>query len=251
MKNIVIFLLAINSVFAQQSIKVSYEQVNFYSANFFDVFPLHEREAIKKQFTTPRVLQLTNNGEFSIYESMKSQELLLPSIEKNTETEINRGTSVQIPQIWLFKDFNLKKNYRKVNFKETEFYVENLFPTNELIHSSDTKIIGNYKCKLAYSTNNNDTIKYWYTDEIPIIDGPFVMNITPGLLLMYETKKGVIYATKVEFFDKKLIITGLDKRISVIDEENYKNLKKESLAAESYTDEKGVIHSKKVEKIQR
>ncbi len=77
------------------------------------------------------------------------------------------------------------------------------------------------------------------------------MNTTPGLLLMYETKKGVIYATKVEFFDKKLIINGLDKRISVIDEENYKNLKRESLAAESYTDENGVIHSKKVEKIQR
>lgn len=249
MKNTLFLLLTFNFTFAQQSIKVNYEQLNFYSENFFDVFPSHERETIKKQFTSPRPFELTNNGVFSIYTSINTKALLIPSNDVKTETEINRGTSVEIPKIWLLKDLNLKKNYKKVNLNESEFYVENSFPNNGLIYTNKIKNIENYKCKLAYSIKNNDTIKYWYTEEIPIIDGPFIMNETPGLLLMYETKKGTIYATKIEFFDKKINIDGLDKNISIITEETYRNLKVEAVKAKSYTDENGAIHSEKVEKI--
>lgn len=232
--------------YSQKTIKVTYEQVNFYADHAFEALPENQREIIKKQFTTPRVLQLTNNGEFSIYETVTNSNITIPSTETSNQNIQNRGTNVVIPKIWVLKNFNIKKNYQLNTIENVDYYIENDFPENDLIYSTVEQIIDNYKCKLAYSIskdNSNDTIKYWYTEEIPILDAPFVMNKTPGLVLRFETKKGAIYATKIEFFDKKLILASLNKKINIISDDEFAILKKESLKSKSFTDEKGTIHT--------
>jgi hypothetical protein len=69
------------------------------------------------------------------------------------------------------------------------------------------------------------------------------MNKAPGLVLRYETKKGVIYATKIEFFDKKLVVEPLHKKINILSEDEFARLKKELSKSKTYTDDKGVTHS--------
>jgi GLPGLI family protein len=53
--------------------------------------------------------------------------------------------------------------------------------------------------------SNKDTIQYWYTQDIAVIDGPITPIDIPGLVLSIESNK-VVYATKIEFFDYKLPI---------------------------------------------
>jgi GLPGLI family protein len=243
---VVLLLFLIDCSYAQKTIKVTYEQVNFYADNFFDAMPENEREIIKKQFITPRLLQLTNNGDYSIYESVTSNNITIPSTANNSKNEQNRGTNVVIPQIWVLKNFNSQKSYKLNTIENLDYYIENDFPENDLIYSKIEKTIDTYNCKLAYSiskNNSNDTIKYWYTEEIPVLDAPFIMNKAPGLVLRYETKKGVIYATKIEFFDKKLVVEPLHKKINILSEDEFARLKKELSKSKTYTDDKGVTHS--------
>jgi hypothetical protein len=65
------------------------------------------------------------------------------------------------------------------------------------------KTIDNYTCKSAYTlTAANDTIQYWYT-QIPVMTVLFYARNSRSNLSV-ESKKRVIFATKIDFFDKKL-----------------------------------------------
>jgi hypothetical protein len=42
------------------------------------------------------------------------------------------------------------------------------------------------------------------------------MNTIPGLVLSIESKKKLVYVTKIEFFDKKLEIETINKKVSFL-----------------------------------
>ena len=110
----------------------------------------------------------------------------------------------------------------------------------DIIYDKRTKVIDGYTCLSAFTVSaKNDTIQYWYTQKIPIIDGPFTMTAIPGLVLCTESKKKVIYVTKIEFFDKKLVIDGVNKNTSFVTELELKNKIEESRKPKSFTDEFG------------
>jgi GLPGLI family protein len=247
MRKIIIAFLCLNSSVAQQSIKVTYEEVNIYPNNFFDVFQEHERETIKNEFTAPRIFELINNGDFSIYESKKVMKKTILSNIPSTKDDINQGTIVKSLKIWILKDYNTQKSITKSKIDEKEYYTQRSFPDEEYIYTNKEKVIDNYKCKMAYhlpKLKPTDTIKYWYTQELPVFDGPYYTSKIPGLVLRYERKQRVIYATKIEFFDKKFLIDELDRKITLISEIEYKKLKEEALKPKKYTDENGAIHTR-------
>lgn len=247
MRKIIIVFLFFNITVAQQSIKVTYEEVNIYPESFFNAFQEHERETIKNAFTTPKLFKLTNSGDVSIYESLEVKDKTIPSNISNTKEEINQGTIVKSVKTWIFKNYNTQKTITKSNIDEKEYYTESIFPNEDFIFTDEEKVIDNYKCKLAYHLPNlkpTDTIKYWYTQEIPVYDGPYYTAKIPGLVIRYERKQRVIYATKIEFFDTKIIIDELNKKIPLISEIEYKKLKLEALKPKTYTDENGVLHTR-------
>ncbi|UQD55331.1 GLPGLI family protein [Flavobacterium sp. K5-23] len=247
MKNVFIALLFSNFLAAQQSIKVTYEQVTIYHDNFFNNFQEHERETIKKIFTTPQQFELINNGDYSTYESLKVKDKTILSNIPTTDEDINQGTIVKIPKTYILKNYSNNKSYTKTEIDEKEYYTERPFPEDEFIFTSDEKVIDNYKCKLAYQLPKlkpTDTIKYWYTQEIPVFDGPYYTAKIPGLVIRYERKQRVIYATKIEFFDKKIILDKLDRKIPLISDIEYEKIKEEDLKPKNYTDENGAVHTR-------
>jgi GLPGLI family protein len=252
MKKVLFLLLVVNFAFAQQSIKVTYELLKRYPENYFDAFPEYERVKVKEQFTKPRVFTLTSNGDFSIYESPEEKTATITSNIADTETKINLGTTVKTPPIWLLKDFKKKKSFDQISIDETEYYVERDFPNVKMQYSSKEKIIENYNCKMAFSIKENarDTIRYWYTDKISVSDGPLSIVGTPGLVLMYESTKGVIYATKIEFFDKKIIFEELKNKFPILSESKYKEILIKSYQPKTYTDEQGRVNSESTIKYQ-
>jgi GLPGLI family protein len=233
-----------NVSYAQKSIKVSYEQRILYSDSFFNQLPEQDREEFRVVLSKPNRFELTNNGDFSLFKSLDLKEEVIASKEVNTATSINKGTSIKPFKVWVLKDFTKQSNVSCTEVEDKEYYVEKPFSVEELKYDKKVKVIDGYTCMSAFSVSStNDTIQYWYTQEIPVIDGPFIMNTIPGLILSIESKKKLVYVTKIEFFDKKLEIETINKKVSFVIEADLVKLKNEALKSKSYTEENGGKHS--------
>jgi GLPGLI family protein len=235
-------LLFCITIYAQKSVKVTYEQVTTFREGFFDAIPENEREQTKKLMTSPLVFELYNNDDLSLFKSADVADINFPSTSVPEIGVENRGTIFKMPSIWILKNYEQRKTFNKSVVFDITYYVENEFRVEEFIFTNEVQIIEKNKCKMAYmlpKNRLNDTIKYWYADGIPISDGPYYTVGIPGLVLKYERKNRIIYATKIEFFDKKINIEGLDKSISTISEGEHKSLKENANKPQSYTDEKG------------
>ncbi len=237
------FFVLFNWSSAQKSVKVSYEQKFYYSDSFFNQLPENEREMMKIALNKPTYFELINNGDFSLFKSVNNKEEVIASKELNTETSMNSGTIMKPLKVWILKDFAKQSFVNSSDVKGEEFYIEQPFSIEELKYDKRIKLIDGYKCLSAYSINTkNDTTQYWYTQEIPIIDGPFLPTTIPGLVLSVESKKKIQYATKIEFFDKIIVLDALNKKIPFITKEDLQNKIQESRKPKSYTDEFGKKH---------
>jgi GLPGLI family protein len=242
MKYFQLFYLLVfyNSSNAQQSVKITYEQKIFYSDAFFSQIPGGASEEFKAAFRKPKTFELINNGDNSLFQSTIEKEIVIPSTEANSETSINKGTFIKPFNVWILKDFTKQSIIKTATVEDQEYYVEQPFMVEDIIYDKRTKVIDGYTCLSAFTVSaKNDTIQYWYTQKIPIIDGPFTMTAIPGLVLCTESKKKVIYVTKIEFFDKKLVIDGVNKNTSFVTELELKNKIEESRKPKSFTDEFG------------
>lgn len=246
MKHIILLIAFtfFNVSFAQKSIKVSYEQNIFYSDAFFSQLPEQDREDFRVVLSKPNKFELINNGNFSLFKSLDVKEQVIASKEANNATSMNKGTVIKPFKVWILKDFLKQSNISSTEVEGKEYYTEKLFSIEELKYDKRVKVIDGYTCMSAYSLSAaNDTIQYWYTQEIPVIDGPFLMSTIPGLVLSIESKKKVVYVTKIEFFERIIEIDSFNKKVSFISEAELIKIKQEVLKPKSYTEENGGKHS--------
>lgn len=242
MKEIFIFLLFTMSLSAQKSIKVTYEQVTTFREGFFEAIPESTREQTRKAMTSPITFELLNNDEVSLFRTADSKDILIPATGIAEVGTIDRGTILKLPEVWILKDFKKQKTFEKRSIAEKNYYLTEDFQKEDFIYTDEEQIIENYKCKMAYSfpkNKPNDTIKHWYTDEIPVFDGTYYTVGIPGLILKYERKNRVVYATKIEFFDKKINIEGLDKETPLVSEQKFKAIREKGDETKSSTDKNG------------
>lgn len=243
---LLVFLVLCNYLTAQKSVKITYEQKIIYSDAFFSQVPSVDSEEFRAALRKPKIFELTNNGEYSLFKSTVEKEIVIASTEISTATSMNKGTFIKPYNVWILKDFAKQSLVESATVERQEYYIEEPFSVEDLKYDNRVKLIDGYKCLSAYSiSTTNDTIQYWYTQEIPIIDGPFTMTAIPGLVLSMESKRKVIYVTKIEFFDKKLIIDGIHKKTPFITELELKNKIEDSRKPKSYTDEFGGKHETK------
>ena len=241
--SLLLLLLACNIISAQKSVRITYEQKFFYSDAFFNQVPGGVSEEFKAAFRKPQAFELINNGDYSLFKNIVEKEIVIPSTEVNTATSINKGTVIKPYYVWILKDFTKQSTIKNTIVEDQEYYVEQPFLVEDLKYDKRIKVIDGYSCMSTYTVSaTNDTIQYWYTQEIPIIDGPFLMSAIPGLVLSTESKKKVVYVTKIEFYDKKLVIDGVNKKTPFITEVELQQKIKESEKPKSYTDEFGGKH---------
>ena len=232
-----------NCLYAQKSVKITYEQKIFYSDAFFSQVPSVDSEEFRGALRKPKYFELINNGDYSLFKSVNLKEEIIASNEVNTATSINNGTFIKPYKIWILKDFTKQSIVASSEVEGKEYYTEKPFSIEELKYDKKVKVIDGYSCLSAYSVSaTNDTTQYWYTQEIPVIDGPFFMSTIPGLILSVESKKKQVYTTKIEFFDKKVEFETISKKIPFVTEVDLAKLKQEALKPKSYTDQFGGKH---------
>ncbi|MGF1533298.1 MAG: GLPGLI family protein, partial [Bernardetiaceae bacterium] len=67
------------------------------------------------------------------------------------------------------------------------------------LHDSTKTVLG-YPCKMAIGRDEtNVTVTAWYTEDIPIPNGPRLLTGLPGLILEISIAKFVTTATKISF----------------------------------------------------
>jgi len=144
-------------------------------------------------------------SRFSDFFILKSDSIL------NKLMEEKKSTPEIINQLMPYRkgksSINIYKNYPvgsltiidRIPLSGNYKFSEEMTKPNWTFEKRDTIILG-YKCKEATSTFRGRNYTAWYTEEIPISDGPWKFWGLPGLILkIYDTKSEYCFeASKIE-----------------------------------------------------
>lgn len=241
--NLLIILVTTN-LFAQKSVQIEYEQQNYFPSDYFEKLPEDTREQLKSTMTAPIRIFLTNNGAFSICSNDVDNSSRKSNItDSNVGLAKNLNSTVSKAKSWILKDFKNDCFYELKNVLGKSYYVKDKIGDVNVVLSNKRKKIDKFDCKLAYvlsKKNQLDTIKYWYTQDIPIIDGPFRSQNIPGLILGYEQKNRTIYARKIIFFDEVLPIISITELPKIYTADEFKLLSAQELSKQEVINDQGI-----------
>lgn len=177
MKKIYTLLLLLSVPF------LAYTQNYVIEYNHIITFPTNSTEAIYK---------LESNINESIYYQLKSD---FTENEGNEVIQANEGVVPFVNK----KFINKSIIYNQPIINSVKFIKDEL-PLQVWALKDETKKIKSFNCKKAITTFRGRTYTAWYTEEIPIIGGPWKFDGLSGLILAVSSDDGVlnIEATKIE-----------------------------------------------------
>jgi GLPGLI family protein len=166
----------------------------------------------------PRAFISISYGEFTEI-AIDDNKLFTPSIS---------GETYQ-----LYKD--RKKNFVTVmdfdnsNFKDETFffYEEEMSPINWEIKDDTTSVLG-YTCSKAICDFEGRSYSAWFTQDIPINDGPYKFFGLPGMILKIEDSENFFQfvAIGLEKMENAEIVIDDKSKYQKCTKEEYKTLKK-------------------------
>ncbi len=159
-----------------------------------------------------------------------SDSFLLEQVSRNLSLGINKidgsqlglkGTSVKI-----YKNFH--ENSITVLDQITQqpcIYKDSLFLFNWIIQNDTISILG-FTCQKANTYFRGRNYTAWFTNEIPVNNGPLKFGGLPGLILSIHDDKNKFYfeCSSVEFLKQKLPITFEEKKYTKLTREEYRKL---------------------------
>ncbi|MDN6292104.1 MAG: GLPGLI family protein [Tetragenococcus halophilus] len=154
-------------------------------------------------------MSLLIGDDYSLFESVNNQynDSLLIALAENKENMSMKmlGSKMISQKKSSHFGFKILKNAK-------ETLVQNSFNSNDFNYKDkdelDWKIMGknqvinSYKCTLAKTRFAGRNYKAWFTNEIPISDGPYKFKGLPGLIIKIEDAQGH-YVFELESFQKK------------------------------------------------
>jgi GLPGLI family protein len=242
MRLLLFFVFTTSFLHAQQSVRITYESKRIYPDSFLRTLSESQKAAFDEAQKRPFYATVTNNGEESLYMSVnKKKDEVLPGKDTGNEYEKDEGIKLLTPKFWNLKNFKEKKSVSIMIIDEKEYYYKKQIDEPQLYFTDKTLYVDKYLCNNAYQLNpkNNDTVKYWYTKEIPIDDGPRTLIGLPGMILKVETKNSLEYATKIEFFKDKIVIDRPKESYNILSEEEYNKLLLEFYKPKSFINDQG------------
>ena len=157
-----------------------------------------------------RVLNQINTGEekflfldkhlsfFSLKENLKTTQTDVGMSLLGGETE--RTTHLTTTEY--YKSLNDTSLIITKNIKENTYVIkEDLHPFKWKL-MDDSKLMKSMNCKKATTIDDDgNKIEAWYTEEIPISNGPSIYGGLPGLIIELKTKNKTFYLQHIENVD--------------------------------------------------
>jgi GLPGLI family protein len=151
--------------------------------------------------------KLITNGKSSLFQNdvfnieIKNEVNEIREVNEAGDTIVSvyqsGGIDLKDKKRYSFKDFKNNKQYEQRFYDETLSIVDTIsvFKWKVL---NESKLILGYKCKKAVTTYYGIDIYAWFTEEVPISDGPSIYSGLPGLILKIENAYFEIVAYDVK-----------------------------------------------------
>jgi len=213
MKNAIFLLLLFSLNCFSQTVEVKYFENEIISNHEqLKTLPKNIQINYKPNFFS---YKLITNGVFSQYQNEKinlkvEEEMSEPSDVTESGGTLktfvkSSGIDMRVKEKLFFKNFQKNKIYEEQFFDKKVKISDDIIEWNWKI-LDETEIILGYKCIKATSDKFGSTIYVWFTDEIPISDGPLKYSGLPGLILKVKLKHYDITAYNINFKKEKIEI---------------------------------------------
>ena len=144
-----------------------------------------------------KVLYFTS--DFSLYEEPTFEKEAMSEMEMKAYYMARHGKAPRSELKRMYCDFNKNSRTEQLDFMTREFLLEEEIPVMNWRLSPSRKRVLDYTCMEAVLISDEDTIKAWFTPEIPVSTGPAEYFGLPGVVLAVEKNNETIYlATLIE-----------------------------------------------------
>lgn len=188
------------------------------------------------------ILQLGNSySKFSDHKGIQQDSISekFSHQERIGGKEINQLLKVR--EIWsniIFKN-KLTDSLIIQDKAKDKYQYEEKMPNFKWIMSRDKKNILGYECRKATTQYRGRNYTAWYTDKIPINNGPYVFGGLPGLILAIEDDKKYFHFEVVAVIQKPNdIYLRNDKSIFKVTRDKFRKVQ------QSYYDNPGFFHGR-------
>ena len=170
--------MSANSVSAAEHKEIAKGVMEF----MYDYRFLRDTTDVTSESTDRMILQVGYGiSKFSSYRTMQIDSLIKVSTADQVQANPERYISGET--------YSIYKNYPTGKFTTTDkiatdwFLVEELIPEQQWTLTEETKEILGYKCKSAKCSFRGRDYTAYYTDEIPVADGPWKFGGLPGFIM--------------------------------------------------------------------
>lgn len=148
-------------------------------------------KTLPTEHRTDKVLYF--NSIASLFKEPGGEKESLSIKEQKAMYMANYGKAPRPEMKQIYCDFSNKRKVELQNFMSRDFIVESDIPVKKWKLNNNRLKILNYTCIEAIQIMGTDTIKAWFTPEIPISAGPDDYYGLPGIILAVERKGTTIY----------------------------------------------------------
>ena len=157
---------------------------------------------------TPKLFsyKLVTDGTVSLYQNEDIKLELKEEISTTTTLNENGdtlksviksdGLDLRTKESLCFKNFKTQKMLWE-QFYDEYYRVEDNIPKYNWKITDETETILGYACKKATFTSYGEYVEAWYTEKIPVADGPDKIYGLPGLILKVRFRTSEIIAYKI------------------------------------------------------
>lgn len=180
-------------------------------------FPIEIQNRLKEeQNNNPMYYKLIANGESSSYNYSNSGKIN----EDLKSTPNVKRSKITITTINTYKDINQGIFLNSTTFNNADYLISNNLPKFNWKITSLKKKIGKYNCIKATTNGTDGLITAWYTEEIPINDGPSKYWGLPGIILSLNAPEKTFIAT--EIIAKDYVTIEIPKKGKKMSEKEYR-----------------------------
>lgn len=232
MKKTFLLLLFYPSVFFSQNYEIVYNEyfiaLNGGSLDLVKEKLIKVNENKKSDLTGHNGFLLYSDG-VSLYSNQKKVRATVDE-EKSNSSEIH-NTRIQMPDYYKNQNSNLflKKYFDyNPNLYGEDILITDKLPKHDWELTNIKENVSGYTCKLAKTVDyKGNSILIWYTDEIPINDGPREFWGLPGLIIQLQINEAVLVVAKsIKKLDKKIDIKKI-KGGNIMNIKEFSKLEKE------------------------
>jgi len=142
----------------------------------------------------------------SKYEIVKNDKLTKSINEKDLDNNKSSNTTLNLPQEEIYKNQKDNLYIRKRDFFKEIYLISDKLEIYNWEIKNDKMKIGEFNCKKAILKTKEGIVTAWFTDEIPISEGPSMYYGLPGMILKLDASDRNYDLVKIEKIDKKIEI---------------------------------------------